>query len=364
MPENNEDDSFEAHFRRDMKLNRWKGLEVLGEGTFSKVILATSTISDEAPYSGSHLVEQHLKALPSKSAPEKKSRNKLVAVKIYEYGTKDNDEPKNLMEISAKREIDILKDICHPSIIHLKAWNIEATRVILILDYCPGGDLFKVASEYCDILVLELVRRIFAELVAAVQYLHARKIVHRDIKLENILVNLTYHELECQHDWSKYPFSVITLTDFGLSRRIDDNEKLTIRCGSDDYAAPEVILGQPYDGRATDAWSLGVLLYALLESRLPFDPVPNISQNHRPCSRTSHLIARVEWCWVKYAKLKNQVQSNPDNTPRHSIEGAIQITEGLLKRARDRWSLDQIADTEWVKNAVQIEGGIKFRDEE
>ncbi|RKF57263.1 Serine/threonine-protein kinase PRR1 [Erysiphe neolycopersici] len=364
MQENNEDNSLEVHCRKDMKLSRWEGLEVLGEGTFSKVILATSLISDEVSYSEGHLVEQHLKVLPIESSPEKKKCDKLVAVKICEYGTKDNNEPNNLTEISAKREIDILKDINHPSIVRLKAWNIEATRVILILDYCPGGDLLKVASEYRDVLILQLLRRIFAELVAAVEYLHARKIVHCDIKLENILVNLTYHELEYRHDWSKYPFSVVTLTDFGLSQRIDDNEKLTIRCGSDDYAAPEVIMGQPYDGRATDAWSLGVLLYALLESRLPFDPIPNISQNHRPCSRKSHLIARVEWCWVKYAKLKNQLKSDPDDTSRHSIESAMQITEGLLKRARDRWSLSQIAGTEWVKNAIQIEGGIKFRDEE
>lgn len=185
MQENYEDNPFEARCRKDMKLNRWKSLEVLGEGAFSKVILATSIITDEVSYSGGHLVEQHLKALPSKLSPQKNNYGKLVAVKIYEYGTKDNDEPKNLMEISAKREIDILKDINHPSIVHLIAWNIETTRVILILDYCPGGDLFKVASEYRDILVLELVRRIFAELVGAVQYLHSRKIIHRDIKLES-----------------------------------------------------------------------------------------------------------------------------------------------------------------------------------
>src|SRR5258708_6622459 len=95
-------------------------------------------------------------------------------------------------------------------------------------------------------------------------------------------------------DWSTYPYSVITVTDLGLSRRITADEKLETRCGSDDYAAPEVILGQSYDGRAIDAWSLGVLLYALLEGRLPFDPNPGMSDALRLRSRTSHRIARVE----------------------------------------------------------------------
>ncbi|KAI6246660.1 Serine/threonine-protein kinase PRR1 [Erysiphe necator] len=361
MQEKNEDDSFEALCKEDKKLIRWRGLQLIGEGTFSRVILATSAISDEVSFNGRHLVNQHLKPLPHKPFSERKKSDKLVAVKICEY-VANGCESGNFMEISAKREIEILKDINHPSIVHLKAWSIEETRTILILDYCPGGDLFKVASEHHDILVPDLVRRIFAELVAAVQYLHARKIVHRDIKLENILVNLSYHDLERQQDWSKYPFSVVTLSDFGLSQRIDDDEKLTISCGSDDYAAPEVIMGQPYDGRVTDAWSLGVLLYALLESRLPFDPAPHTSKNSRPCSRTSHLIARVEWRWFKYADPTAQLQNDPKDSCRHALEGAILITEGLLRRARDRWSLDQIARTEWVKNAIQIDGGIKFRD--
>src|SRR4051812_33809991 len=90
--------------------------------------------------------------------------------------------------------------------------------------------------------------------------------VNISLTLLDVLVNLSPVELSRKIDWATYPYSVITLTDLGLSRRVADDEKLTTRCGSDDYAAPEVIMGQPYDGRATDAWSLGVLLYALLES--------------------------------------------------------------------------------------------------
>ena len=107
----------------------------------------------------------------------------------------------------------------------------------------------------------------------------------------DVLVNVPVEQLaNPNQDWATYPDSVITLTDLGLSRRVADDEKLETRCGSDDYAAPEVILGQPYDGKAIDAWSMGVLLYALLEARLPFDPPPGASDALRMRSRTSHRI--------------------------------------------------------------------------
>lgn len=180
-----------------------------------------------------------------------------------------------------------------------------------------------------------------------------------------MLVNLTAKELADEtFDWTSYPYSVTTLTDMGLSRRIADDEKLETRCGSEDYAAPEVIMGQPYDGRATDAWSLGVLLYALLEARLPFDPHPGMSDAHRMRSRTSHRIARVEWSWVEHAGNDTDHDGDEKKFEERGLLGAMHITEGLLKRARSRWTVDKVASQPWVADAVQVEGGIRFREEQ
>src|SRR5690606_4756236 len=150
----------------------------------------------------------------------------------------------------------------------------------------------------------------------------------------------------------------------GLSRRINPEEKLETRCGSDDYAAPEVIMGQPYDGRATDAWSLGVLLYALLEARLPFDPHPGMSDAHRMRSRTSHRIARVEWRWVEYAGDDGDHEGSVARFEEKGLAGAMRVTEGLLKRARSRWTMDRVASEPWVAGAIALEGGLKFWEEQ
>ena len=105
-------------------------------------------------------------------------------------------------------------------------------------------------------------------------------------------------------EWQRVDRAVVTLTDLGLSRRIPEPPEsplLTTRCGSEDYAAPEILMGQAYDGRQTDAWALGVLLYALMEGRLPFDPLPGARGDPVTLrARTPHRIARCEWAWVKF----------------------------------------------------------------
>lgn len=175
---------FDAHTLNDEKRRRWRAIKTLGQGTFSKVVLATSqTLEEEERIDEDNVSGDRMDGITRQIEP-KIDRRKLVAIKICEHGPKGGASEERV-EMSLKRELEIMKSIHHPSLVHLKAWNIEESRAILVLSYCPGGDLFEVASEHQDLLVPSLLQRMFSELVAALQYLHERHIVHRDVKLES-----------------------------------------------------------------------------------------------------------------------------------------------------------------------------------
>lgn len=155
------------------EVRSWRAVRQLGKGTFSTVMLATSQDVRNASSSGQSWADE------SRLDP-----GSLVAVKICEQGPAGGaDEQK--VELSLKRELEIMKAIHHHSLVRLKAVSVEDRQALLILNYCPGGDLFDLANLHPSILVPSLIRRIFAELVAAVQYLHVMYIVHRDVKLES-----------------------------------------------------------------------------------------------------------------------------------------------------------------------------------
>lgn len=156
---------------------RYRFLRQLGQGTFSKVYLAVRQIDNE------HDTIDYARDSTNLDGVRIRSR-RLVAVKVVEQGPAGGADAERV-EVSLRREVEILKVINHPSLVHLKAFGTENNRSLLVLNYCPGGDLFEVASSQLDVLVPSLVRRIFAELVSAVRYLHQKFIVHRDIKLES-----------------------------------------------------------------------------------------------------------------------------------------------------------------------------------
>ena len=166
---------------------------------------------------------------------------------------------------------------------------------------------------------------------------------------------------------------LIALTDLGLSRPYDPaSPLLTTRCGSTDYAAPEIMLGQPYDGRKTDSWALGVILYCLLESRLPFDAPPDA---RRP-GKVAHRIAMGQWKWYRLARERRTKSVDIGSESSRDItvvpggvvgivesggegafirgggvwEGGMEIVEGLLRRnAEMRWSVDDILKASWLQ---------------
>ncbi|KAL8870475.1 MAG: hypothetical protein Q9174_003494 [Haloplaca sp. 1 TL-2023] len=167
--------SYSAQMLHTGETRSWRAVRQLGQGTFSTVMLATN--QSLFPFTPNH------QTLTDESQLDPKT---LVAVKICDHGPAGGaDEQK--VKVSLKRELEILKTLHHPSLVHLKAVSEDDQRALLILNYCPGGDLFELAQLKHTLLIPSLIRRIFAELVAAVRYLHIRYIVHRDIKLESEL---------------------------------------------------------------------------------------------------------------------------------------------------------------------------------
>ncbi|KIP09294.1 hypothetical protein PHLGIDRAFT_86949 [Phlebiopsis gigantea 11061_1 CR5-6] len=199
--------------------------------------------------------------------PTRRDLGRVVALKMTDRSLCDRDDRS---KVSFVREVEVLKHISHPSIVsYIHAFSTPAYH-ILVLEHVPGGELFDLVSnqELHAQLDEPLLRRIFGELCRAVSWMHAVGLVHRDIKLENILLTRPV--------FSEYsPAPLVKLTDFGLSRFIDPaSPLLTTRCGSESYAAPELVIGRPYDGRDTDAWACGIVLYVLTTRRLPFDAIP------------------------------------------------------------------------------------------
>ena len=166
--------SFETMKVKDHKtgrLLRYRPVRPLGQGTFSKVVLATS--------------ESLLPTFVLNETSEPLLNPKhLVAIKIVEHGPAGGADEERV-ELSLKREVEILQSISHPSLVNLMAFDYSDAEALLVLGYCPGGDLFDVASQHQESLTEPVVQRFFAELVGAVQYLHSKWIVHRDIKLES-----------------------------------------------------------------------------------------------------------------------------------------------------------------------------------
>ncbi|KAF8463262.1 kinase-like domain-containing protein [Kalaharituber pfeilii] len=153
------------------------------------------------------------------------------------------------------REIHHHRQLIHPHIARLYEVIVTESLVWLVLEYCPGNELYNYLINNGRLSV-DKTRKIFAQLCGAVAYVHQKSCVHRDLKLENIL--LDKHEN-------------VKLCDFGFTREYEKQKLLQTFCGTVCYSAPEMLKGEKYVAQAVDVWSLGVILYALLRGELPFD---------------------------------------------------------------------------------------------
>ncbi|XP_034239589.1 LOW QUALITY PROTEIN: serine/arginine repetitive matrix protein 2-like [Thrips palmi] len=157
--------------------------------------------------------------------------------------------------VRIRREIQIMSSVQHPNIIHIYEVFENREKMVLVMEYAAGGELYDFLSER-KVLGEEEARRLFRQIATAVYYCHKHKICHRDLKLENILLDET---------------GSAKIADFGLSNVFDETRLLGTFCGSPLYASPEIVQGTPYHGPEVDCWSLGVLLYTLVYGAMPFD---------------------------------------------------------------------------------------------
>ncbi|OCH84532.1 Pkinase-domain-containing protein [Obba rivulosa] len=218
-----------AHPRRTIpKFGPYLLLQTLGEGEFGKVKL------------GLHM-----------------QWGEEVAVKLIRRGNIDSSVRMSKVE----REIEVLRTLKHPNIVRLYD-VIETDKYIgIILEYASGGELFDhiLAHRY---LREKDACKLFSQLISGVWYIHQKKIVHRDLKLENLLLDRHRN---------------VIITDFGFANRFEHraDDLMQTSCGSPCYAAPELVISDGlYVGSAVDIWSCGVILYAMLAGYLPFDDDP------------------------------------------------------------------------------------------
>ncbi|XP_030825437.1 RAC-beta serine/threonine-protein kinase-like isoform X2 [Camarhynchus parvulus] len=196
-------------------------LKLLGKGTFGKVILVREKAS------GRHYAMKIL-------------RKEVVIAK---------DEVAHTVT-----ESRVLQSSRHPFLTALKYAFQTSDRLCFVMEYANGGELFFHLSR--ERVFPEPGARFYgAEITSALQYLHSRDVVYRDIKLENLMLDKDGH---------------IKITDFGLCKEgVTDGATMRTFCGTPEYLAPEVLEDNDY-GRAVDWWGLGVVMYEMLCGRLPF----------------------------------------------------------------------------------------------
>uniref|UniRef100_A0A7N0ULE0 non-specific serine/threonine protein kinase n=1 Tax=Kalanchoe fedtschenkoi TaxID=63787 RepID=A0A7N0ULE0_KALFE len=197
----------------------------LGQGNFGKVKYAT------------HLETGHVYAV------KVLEKDKIIRLKITGQ---------------IVREISTLKLLKHPNVVRLYEVIASKSKIYMVLEYVNGGELFDIIASRGRLSEARG-RRLFQQLIDAVSYCHDRGVYHRDLKLENVLIDKKGN---------------LKISDFGLSalpQHFREDGLLHTTCGSPNYVAPEIIYNRGYSGATSDIWSCGVILYVILTGDLPFD---------------------------------------------------------------------------------------------
>ncbi|KAG8364295.1 hypothetical protein BUALT_Bualt19G0113600 [Buddleja alternifolia] len=203
--------------------------------------------------------------------------NELVAVKYIERGEKIDE--------NVQREITNHRSLRHPNIVRFKEVILTPSHLAIVMEYASGGELFERicnAGRFSE----DEARFFFQQLISGVSYCHAMQICHRDLKLENTLLDGS-------------PAPRLKICDFGYSKSsvLHSQPKSTV--GTPAYIAPEVLLKKEYDGKIADVWSCGVTLYVMLVGAYPFED-PGEPKNFR---KTIQRILNIQYSIPDYVHI-------------------------------------------------------------
>ncbi|KAK6089882.1 hypothetical protein P3W45_001085 [Vairimorpha bombi] len=272
----------EYEYVEDDHLCYYKIIKLLGTGSSSKVVLGVNTLNNEH-----------------------------VAIKIV----KRKDKKKFIKsDIRIFREIIMSSLINHPYIVRLKDFMFSRSNYFLIFEYINGRQLYDVIVDEGYVNEKDA-RRYFRQILSAVDYIHKNSIVHRDMKIENILLDENDN---------------IKIIDFGLSNFYDNKMLLNTFCGSLYFAAPELLRGNRYCGPEIDVWSLGVILYVLLNGSVPFDD-----------KDVAHLQDKIKEGRFQFS---NSISDNSKDL----------IMNMLQPDSLNRFSLQQVIESKWTNIGYDI----------
>ncbi|XP_039249845.2 NUAK family SNF1-like kinase 1 [Styela clava] len=265
------------HHTRYNVRSRYEFVKTLGKGTYGKVKLAI----------------------------ERDTGRKFAVKSIRKDRIKGKKDMKHI-----RREMKIMSSLHHPNIIQIHEVFENQDKIVIVMEYAPGGELYDHLANKM-ITSEEESRVFFKQIVSAVQYCHKLGVVHRDLKLENILLGENFQ---------------IKIADFGLANIFESGQLLETFCGSPLYASPEIVNGIPYVGPEVDSWSMGVLLYALVYGMMPFD-----GSDYKTLTRQ-----------ISHGKYSRQTKY-PD--------AADLIGRMLVVDSSSRANIDEIANHHWLKQS-------------
>ena len=193
--------------------------QLLGQGEFSKVYIAINI-----------------------------NTQSLYAVKVF------RSRQSHVVNEQIMREVETLKGLQCPNIVKMEETIVYGDNIFIVTELLQKGDLRIYINRNGSLPEMES-RRLFIDLLNGISYIHRRRIVHLDLKLENLLLDDAYN---------------LKIADFGCARVQMGQKMFQYPCGSYAYGAPEVISGNEYDGKKADVWSMGVILYCMVMARLPF----------------------------------------------------------------------------------------------